>query len=185
MASSVDYHDDRSNYTHDDLSSASHGYHLTSGNGSTQTSAAGAAMAEPYTYMSSNPSGYTDQSYHISSHPTGSATEHEREINHNLSDPALNDGSGGEYTMVPRHVGESGSDYAVEEESGTMLQDDTEPQAELDNYVEDVVQPGFDEAILRALCDMDVRTNFRRQPFSMVTHMLVGTGRNPATTRQD
>ena len=26
----------------------------------------------------------------------------------------------------------------------------------MDTYVEDVVQPGFDEAILRALCDMDV-----------------------------
>jgi hypothetical protein len=105
--------------------------------------------------MSPSPSGYADQNYHVNSQP---ATDHERELNHNLSDPSLNDGTGGEYTMVSRHVDGSGSDYGAEEESRTMLPDESEPQAELDNYVEDVVQPGFDEAILRALCDMDVRT---------------------------
>lgn len=159
MASSVDYHDDRSNFTHDDAGSHSHGYHMTSGNSSTAAAAASAILAEPYPYMSPSPSGYADQSYYVNSQPAGSATDHERELNlnHNLSDPSLNDGTGGEYTMVPRHVAGPGSDYG-EEESRTMLPDESEPQAEPDNYVEDVVQPGFDEAILRALCDMDVRT---------------------------
>lgn len=51
-----------------------------------------------------------------------------------------------------------GDDYGAEDdESRTMaLRDALEAQPDLDNYVEDVVQPGFDEAILRALCDMDV-----------------------------
>lgn len=173
MASSVDYHDDRSNFTHDAISSTSHGYHMSSGNSSAPAPAAGAVLAEPYAFMSPSPSGYTEQSYYINSHPTGSAADHERELNSNHSDPALNDGTGGEYTMVSRHIGESGSDYGVGEESRAILPDETEPQAELDNYVEDVVQPGFDEAILRALCDMDVSASSRRESSSMTIHTLL------------
>ncbi len=41
-------------------------------------------------------------------------------------------------------------------------QDDSleEPFTEVNQYVEDVVQPGFEEAILRALCEMDVSERF-------------------------
>ena len=38
--------------------------------------------------------------------------------------------------------------------------DTQSPPASADVYVEDVVQPGFDESILRALCDMDVSAYF-------------------------
>lgn len=58
---------------------------------------------------------------------------------------------------------------------------------EVDTYVEDVVQPGFDEAILRALCDMDVSRAFRS--IYATWHRTQDLGlvpvRGPSITRPD
>jgi hypothetical protein len=52
--------------------------------------------------------------------------------------------------------GGDGSRTAHRTSRETTVVDGQSLPASIDVYVEDVVQPGFDEAILRALCDMDV-----------------------------
>ncbi|KAF8317782.1 Rho GTPase activation protein [Cantharellus anzutake] len=48
-----------------------------------------------------------------------------------------------------------GGDEEPQTERQALEDSSEEPFTEINQYVEDVVQPGFDEAILRALCEMD------------------------------
>lgn len=155
MASGVDYLDgDRSIYSHEDSIPPSHAHHLNSGE--SPAPGVGPNGLETYPYDHSNLGGYDEQNYPASAHIDGSTAEHDRDRHHNHSETSLGDGPGGEFTMVSREGGDY-DDYGADEDAANMLLGDNEPLPELDNYVEDVVQPGFDEAILRALCDMDVR----------------------------
>ena len=168
---SVDYHSsEQSHYTRDDVSSSSHPHGIN--HPDSVRSPEGAALSSSLGSAYSNPSGLSldDAHYNVEPHRTGSALDNEYSTDPSSAisqnDPLSPFGaSANEYApdnsggLVHSHqLGMGGDSYGIEDdESRTMAtHDGVEVQPELDNYVEDVVQPGFDEAILRALCDMDV-----------------------------
>lgn len=171
----TDYHDvgDRSaTYALQDESTHGHnlagpGDSLSNGTGSGVLSSSIGSYMPPYPSMTSSSSPPTSaydptapggQSYGSSSdvnaHPTGGAlTRSESASDHynGASEYASQAGGG-----VGEYEDEYGGPDIMDDPRG-LAEEYVEPPPEQDNYVEDVVQPGFDEAILRALCDMDVR----------------------------
>lgn len=169
MPGASDYHDaDRSNYAYDDVDPNRGAQNMNPMTGDSSYAPSGVARdptyGASYPANSSSPSGYDGRDYLSEAHLTGSTaannSEHEQQQHHASFPPDSSyNGAPGEHdTESPRRAGEYDEGYDLVEDKGDLaLLEETEPQPELDNYVEDVVQPGFDEAVLRALCDMDVR----------------------------
>lgn len=171
---SHDYHgSEQSHYAQDEISSLpnAHGHHH---NDSVRSLDGAAAQASSLGSAYSNPSGASldNTQYGLDSHKTGSgldnegySTEPTSAVSHNDAYPSFPI-SADEYAAddIGRlgpggSIMGSGNGYGIGDDESRIMatHDGVEVQPELDNYVEDVVQPGFDEAILRALCDMDVR----------------------------
>ncbi|KAF8318676.1 RhoGAP-domain-containing protein [Clavulina sp. PMI_390] len=113
-----------------------------------------------YAYDSSSHSTYDDQQYASDAQIAagGSPAEHDRDHQssmHHENSSSVGDAPSSDFTLIPRDTG-GYDEYPNVDGAHTVVPDDHEPLPDADNYVEDVVQPGFDEAILRALCDMDV-----------------------------